>query len=199
MISISRQEICGKAKAGAVAGIAGGSALLVSFFGIDANLNLAPGSFYMMIGLAAGFHGMPAIVFGGLTHMLTAATIGAVFGVCSTLHPMLNIRTIWKGIFAGGVTGLEVFAIFFMPITLYVMIPTIDSVTGQSNLALEQERLAVTVIKAHLDTIIWGALVLHIIYGAVMGFFVGIIVRDDYKKTPKKSLLDLESESMPAT
>src|SRR5581483_127612 len=198
MISISRHEIYGKARAGSVAGIAGGFALLVSFFGIDASLNLPPGSFYMMIGLAVGFHGMSAIVFGGLIHMLTAATIGAVFCMCSILHPILNLRSIWKGIFAGGVTGLEVYAIFFLPITLYIMIPTIDSVIGQS-LVSEQERLAVTVIKAHLDTIIWGALILHVIYGAVMGFFVGMVVHDDYKKMPKKSLFDLESASMPAT
>jgi hypothetical protein len=130
--------------------------------------------------------------------MLTAATIGAVFCMCSILHPILNLRSIGKGIFAGGVTGLEVYAIFFLPITLYIMIPTIDSVTGQS-LVSEQEHIAVTVIKAHLDTIIWGALILHVIYGAVMGFFVGMVVHDDYKKMPKKSLFDLESESMPAT
>ncbi len=198
MISISRHEIYGKAKGGAAAGLAGGFALLVSFFGIDASLNLPPGSFYMMIGLAVGLHGMPAIIFGGMIHMLTAATIGAVFCVCSTLHPLLNLRSVWKGIFAGGVTGLEVYAIFFIPITLYIMIPTIDSVTG-SSMASEQERLAVSVIQSHLGTILWGALVLHVIYGAVMGFFVGVIVHDDYKKIPKKSLFDLESESMPAT
>ncbi len=199
MISLSLHEIYGKAKTGAIAGITGGFALLASFFGIDASLNLPPGSFYMMIGLAAGFHGISAIVFGGVMHMLAADTIGSLFCICSTLHPILNLRSIWKGIFAGGVTGLEVYAIFFMPITLYVMIPTIDSFTSQPGLVSEQEHSIVNVIKAHLDTIIWGALVLHVIYGAVMGFFVGLIVHDDYKKLPKKSLFDLESESMPAT
>ncbi len=198
MISVSRHEIYGKAKAGAVAGLAGGSALLASFFGIDSGLGLPTGSFYMMVGLAVGLHGMPAIVFGGIAHMLAAATIGAAFCVCSTLHPALNLKTTWKGIFAGGVTGLEVYAIFFMPITLYVMIPTIGSAAG-SGMVTEQERLAVTIIKTHLDTIIWGALALHVIYGVVMGFFVSLIVHDDYKKVPKKSLFDLESESMPAT
>ena len=199
MRTISHHKICSKAKTGAVAGIAGGFALLASFFGIDASLNLPPGSFYMMIGLAVGFHGMPAIVFGGVMHMLVAATIGAVFCICSTLHPILNLRSVWKGIFAGGVTGLEVYAIFFMPITLYIIIPTIDSFTPQSNLVSEQEHLAVSIMKAHLDTIIWGALILHVIYGAVMGFFAGLSLHDDYKRIPKKSLFDLESESMPST
>lgn len=197
MIPVSRREMYGKAKTGSVAGIAGGVALLASFFGIDSSLSLPPGSFYMMIGLAVGLHGTAAILFGGIVHMATAATIGAVFCMCSALHPALYLRSIGKGIFAGGVTGLEVYAIFFMPITLYVMVPAIDVATSSSGTG--QEYLAVSVLKAHLGTIIWGALVLHVIYGAVMGFFSGLVLREDYKKIPRKSLYELESESMPAT
>lgn len=198
MMPISRHEMYGKAKAGSVAGIAGGVVLLASFFGIDSSLNLPPGSFYMMIGLAVGLHGIPAILFGSIVHMITAATIGAVFCMCSILHPALYLRSIWKGVFAGGVTGLEVYAIFFMPITLYLMIPAIDTAT--SSIALSgQEYTTVSVLKAHLGTIIWGALILHILYGVVMGFFSGMILHGDYKKIPKKSLYELESESMPAT
>lgn len=197
MMPISRHEMYGKAKAGSVAGIAGGVALLASFFGIDSSLNLPPGSFYMMIGLAVGLHGIPAILFGSVVHMVTAATIGAVFCMCSMLHPALYLRSMWKGIFAGGVTGLEVYAIFFMPITLYLMIPALNAAT--SSAVSGQEYLAVSVLKAHLVTIIWGALILHVLYGAVMGFFSGIILHEDYKKIPKKSLYELESESMPAT
>lgn len=197
MMPMSLREMYGKAKVGSVAGIAGGVALLASFFGIDASLNLPPGSFYMMVGLAVGLHGMPAILFGGIAHMVTAATIGAVFCMCSALHPMLYLRSIWKGIFAGGITGLEVYAIFFMPITLYVMIPTIDAATN--SVTSGQEYLVVAAIKANLGTIIWGALVLHVIYGCVMGFFSGMVLHEDYKRIPRKSLYELESESMPAT
>ncbi|NHH96712.1 hypothetical protein DYY66_2045 [Candidatus Nitrosotalea sp. FS] len=42
-------------------------------------------------------------------------------------------------------------------------------------------------------------MILHVLYGAVMGFFSGMILHEDYKKIPKKSLYELESESMPAT
>ena len=197
MMPMSRHEMYGKAKAGSVAGIAGGVALLASFFGIDSSLNLSPGSFYMMIGLAVGLHGIPAILFGSIVHMVTAAAIGAVFCMCSALHPALYLRSMWKGVFAGGVTGLEVYAIFFMPITLYLMIPALNAAT--SSAVSGQEYFAVSVLKAHLGTIIWGALILHVLYGAVMGFFSGLILHEDYKKIPRKSLYELESESMPAT
>lgn len=197
MTPMSLCEMYGKAKAGSVAGIAGGVALLASFFGIDSSLNLPLGSFYMMVGLAAGLHGIPAVVFGIAVHMGTAAVIGALFCICSTLHPALYLRSIWKGAFAGGVTGLEVYAIFFMPMTLYLMIPMLDATTISA--ASAQEFLAVSALKAHLGTIIWGALILHVIYGVVMGFFSGIMLREDYRKIQRKSLYELESESMPAT
>jgi hypothetical protein len=195
MRSITRQEIYGKAKVGTVAGLVGGFALFASFFGIDSQLRAEPGTFYMLIGFAVGLHGMAATMFGLIAHMLTAATIGAVFCVCSLLHPMLNLRTIWKGIFAGGITGLEVYAIFFMPITLFLIMPTIDT----SNSTMTSDELAVVaVIKSHITMIMWGSLILHILYGIIMGLFSAMIIREDYK-IPKKTVFDLESESMPAT
>ena len=200
MKSISVQEIYGKAKVGTVAGLVGGFALFVSLFGIDSQLGVAPGTFYMMLGLAVGLHDMPAIVFGFMAHMLTAATIGALFCVCSTLHRVLYITSVWKGIFAGGVTGLEVYAIFFIPITLFLMMPTIDStiIDGSNTVVSAYERGAVTVLRANLDLIMWGALVLHVLYGSIMGLFSGMILYEDYK-IPKKKATDVESESMPPT
>lgn len=200
MRSISVQEIYGKAKVGTVAGLVGGFALFVSLFGIDSQLGVAPGTFYMMLGLAVGLHDMPAIVFGFMAHMLTAATIGALFCVCSILHRVLYITSVWKGIFAGGVTGLEVYAIFFIPITLFLMVPTIDStiIDGSNTVVSAYERGAVTVLRANLDLIMWGALVLHVLYGSIMGLFSGMILHEDYK-IPKKKATDIESESMPST
>jgi uncharacterized sodium:solute symporter family permease YidK len=54
----------------------------------------------MMIGLAVGFHGTVATLIGGIVHMATAATIGAVFCMYSVLHPALYLRSIGKGVFA---------------------------------------------------------------------------------------------------
>ncbi|HSB57026.1 MAG TPA: hypothetical protein VLD38_04355 [Nitrosopumilaceae archaeon] len=200
MKPISRQEIYGKAKVGTVAGLVGGFALFVSLFGIDSQLNVAPGTFYQMLGISVGLHGMPAIVFGFMAHMLTAATIGSVFCVCSTLHRVLNLTSIWKGIFAGSVTGLEVYVIFFMPITLFLMMPTIDStiIDGSQSVVTAQERMAATVLKENINLIMWGALMLHILYGSIMGLFSGMVLHEDYTH-PKKTVFELESESMPAT
>src|SRR5574342_1367011 len=195
MKSISRQEIYGKAKVGTVAGLVGGFALFASLFGIDSQLDVTSGTFYMMIGMAVGLHDMSAIAFGFIAHMLTAATIGAVFCVCSTLHRVLHLTSIWKGIFAGSVTGLEVYVIFFMPITLFLMMPTIDStiIDGSQSVVTAQERMAATVLKENINLIMWGALMLHILYGSIMGLFSGMVLHEDYK-IQKNTVSEQESE-----
>lgn len=190
------QEIYGKAKMGAVGGLVGGFALFVSFFGIDSQLSTQPGTFYMMIGLAVGLHGTAAILFGFISHMLTAVSIGVVFCVVSALHPILNLTSTWKGIFAGGVTGLEVYAIFFMPITLFIILPTINSIESGQTSSTIHEQVIISLLKSHITMIMYGALVLHILYGSIMGLFSGMVLREEYKK---KYYLEMESESMPAT
>ena len=182
----SSHEIFRKAKVGAAAGVIGGIAIIASLFGIDFYIGAAPGTFYMMIGVAVGLHGMPAIVFGFIANMLTAATIGTVFCVCSTLHRILNLTSLRKAIFAGGVTGLEVYAIFFMPITLFLMVPSIDSTIVSSGGAIIQEQATASVLKANLVAIMWGALALHVFYGSVMGVFCGMMLYEDYRSPTKK-------------
>ena len=199
MRSMSHHEIYRKVKVGAAAGAIGGIAVIASLFGIDYYLGAAPGTFYMMIGVAVGLHEMPAIVFGFVAHMLTATTIGIVFCVCSTLHRVLNLTSLRKCIFAGGVTGLEVYAIFFMPITLFLIMPTIDSTTVDTSqkLVTAHEQATASVLKANLVSIMWGALVIHVFYGSVMGVFSGLMLYEDYKNPVKKT--NKESESMSTT
>ena len=199
MRSTSRHEIYRKAKVGAAAGAIGGITVIISLFGIDYYLGAAPGTFYMMIGVAVGLHEMPAIVFGFVAHMLTAITIGTVFCVCSAFHRVLNLTSLRKGIFAGGVTGLEVYAIFFMPITLYLMMPTIDStiVDTSQKLVTAYEQATASVLKANLVSIMWGALVIHVFYGSVMGVFSAMMLYEDYKNPTKK--INKESGSTSTT
>jgi hypothetical protein len=172
-----------KAKVGTITGLIGGFAIVLFFFTIDSSIGAQPGSFYTMIGLAVGLHGISALIFGLVAHMLTAITIGVVFCVCSTLHPLLNLTSVWKGIFAGGVTGLEVYAIFFMPITLFVVLPTIRYIavgSADTTVAINDLQL-ISTLKSNLNLIMWGALALHVLYGSIMGFFSSLVIREEYK------------------
>ena len=198
-------EIYRMAKTGCVAGLVGGFALFSSFFWIDSEVGVPFGTFYKMIGMIVGLDDMSAITFGFFSHMITAAIIGATFCICSRLHKLLHITGVPKGIVGGAVTGIEVYAIIFMPITLYVMFPMISfQASGLSTLSDEDMKTAATLMDTS-DTILWGALVLHVLYGAIMGLFSSIMLYDDYKmkgktkKEKKETWEEFESEHWPST
>ena len=183
------RKFLGKAKGGAMAGIVGGMALASSFMGIDSHVGVPPGTFYKMIGLLLGLQDMDAIVIGFFVHIGTAALVGAIFFMCSALHRVLNIRSFQKGILAGGVTGLVVFAIFFLPINLFIMIPAANEIIfNAAEYGLKAKEVeAITTLLSNTDQILWGSLFLHLLYGVVMGFFAGCMLPEEYK-TSKNQL-----------
>jgi hypothetical protein len=201
----SSAEIYRMAKTGCIAGLVGGFALFSSFFWIDNDIGVPFGTFYKIVGMLVGLDGLPAIIFGFFAHMLTAALIGAIFCICSTSHRLLQISGVPKGIIGGAVTGIQVYAIFFMPITLYLMMPMIsDQASGLSLVSSEQMEIAKTLI-ATSDDILWGSLILHVLYGSVMGLFCSFMLYEDYsmkdkiKKEKKEKWEKSESEHWPST
>jgi hypothetical protein len=205
MSMISGVEFYRMAKTGCVAGLVGGFALFSSFFWIDSEIGVPFGTFYKIVGMLVGLDGLSAITFGFFAHMLTAAAIGAVFCICSKLHGLLRITGVPKGIIGGAVTGLEVYAIFFMPITIYVMFPMVSSqAIGFSTMSEEDMHIA-TILMNTFDKILWGSLILHVLYGAIMGLFSSIMLYDEYqmkgksKKEKKENWKELESEHWPST
>jgi hypothetical protein len=161
-----------RVKIGCVAGLVGGFAIFVSIFVIDLSMKSTQGSFYKIVGLAIGSSGIEATLFGMISHMLTAALIGTVFGLGSAVHKRLDITSIKKGALAGATTGIVVFFAFFTPISVFVIIPIIQSgaITGESRMLL-----------ANSDLIMISSLELHIVYGIVMGTFFGIAVQMNAK------------------
>jgi hypothetical protein len=193
------------AKIGCIAGLVGGFALFSSFLWIDSEVGVPFGTFYKMVGMAVGLHGLPAIAFGFFAHMLVASLIGATFCICSIVHKMLHISSVPKGIIAGAVTGIEVYAIFFMPITIYVMMPMIaDHASGLYAITEDDVQIAKILVQTS-DKILWGSLVLHVLFGAVMGLFSSMMLYEDYnmkqkeKKEKKPNWQKFESENWPST
>jgi hypothetical protein len=203
---VSRAEIYQMAKTGCIAGLVGGFALFSSFFWIDSEIGVPFGTFYKTVGMVVGLDGLSAITFGFFAHMLTAALIGAIFCICSTFHKLLHISSVQKGIIAGAVTGIEVYAIFFMPITIYVMFPMISNqASGLSLIATSEDMQIAKILMQTSDKILWGSLVLHVLFGSIMGLFSSIMLYEDYhmkekgKKEKKENWKKFESEHWPST
>ena len=161
-----------RAQIGCVAGLVGGFAIFVSIFIIDLSMGSAQGSFYKIVGLAVGSSGLEATLIGMVSHMLVASLIGTVFGLGSGVHKKLDIFSIKKGAVAGITTGLVVFGVFFVPISLFVIMPIIQTgiATGESG-----------VLLANSNLIMISALELHAVYGVVMGAFFAIAVQVESK------------------
>ncbi|WP_042685624.1 hypothetical protein [Candidatus Nitrosotenuis chungbukensis] len=162
-------------KIGTVSGLVGGFAIFLSIFMIDLGLNAGQGAFYKVVGLPLGITGISATLVGMISHMLTAALVGAVFGMCSGLHQKLRIISLGRGMIAGITTGVVVFFAFFIPISSILMIPTIQS----SNAMLIGD---VGNLLSNTNFIMLGALELHVVYGIAMGGFFAIAIQYESKK-----------------
>jgi hypothetical protein len=181
-----KHDLVAMIKIGLLSGIVGGFALFSSFFWIDMDLGVAPGTFYKMVGVVVGLHEMPAIIFGFFAHMITAAVIGMVFCVVSLSHKYLRIDGTSKGIVAGIITGIEVYALIFLPLSIYVMIPIAQDYTmGLRGVVLSDETDAITKLLQNPEKMLWGSLILHILYGGIMGLFSSIMLHEKYSPKSK--------------
>ncbi len=174
MTDNSQLSFSKRAQIGCVAGLVGGFAIFISIFVIDLGLGANQGTFYKVVGLAAGLNGLEATLVGMVSHMLTASLIGTVFGLGSGIHRKLEVLSIKKGAIAGVTTGIVVFCVFFVPISAVLIIPLIQSngaVVGEAGLLLSNTSL-----------IMIGSVELHVVFGIVMGAFFAIAAQQESKK-----------------
>jgi hypothetical protein len=174
----------GLVKAGIGAGLMGGFALFSSFFAIDQMLDIPAGTFYKTIGVTMGVDDASAIALGFIAHMGVAALIGAMYLLASNVWRFFRLVTVPKAIITGVWTGLIVFTLAFLPIHMFVMTPIMEVeliITDVSEFNLEEQEALATLLF-NSDKIYYNALMLHIIFGAIMGFIAGCILHEDYSK-----------------
>lgn len=134
-----------------------------------------------MVGIPVGLSDISVTIFGLVGHMLTASLIGAVFCFCSGFHQRLNIKSLRKGAFAGGITAIAVYTIFFIPITLFVMTPALESqTTDETGLVTTLANIDSKKLIENMNMILIGSLEMHIVYGIVMGTFCAMMLKKEY-------------------
>jgi len=174
-------------KIGVVGGLAGGFAVLSSVFAIDSQLGIVPGIFYKVVGLPLGLDGISATLFGMISHMLTAALIGIIFCYCSGLHPKLELTSYKKGALAGGVSAIVVYLVFFIPITLLIVQPSLKAgMHDEFGVIATLSNIESATLVKNMNLIIWGALEIHIVFGIIMGIFCAMTIDKTVRETPYK-------------
>jgi len=156
-----------KRPAGIIAGLTAAWAIFGLFLALDTELQLPPGTFFEMIGLAFGI--------GFLLYMITAVIIGIIYSTLSERIKALYINSIVKGVGTGILAGIIVWVVLFLPINYGIMQQTLEKMVTQSNPSTPKSETAENLIK-HSNTIFWGSLALHVVFGGIMGFCARLAV-----------------------
>ena len=140
-------------------------------------LGLSMGTFYSIIGISLGANSTMAaasIAFG--LHLLIGTTIGAVFGIIGIRWKKLRMLNPYKSALVGMGAGIIVWLVLFLPITLFLIQPAINSIT--TILAMESQRALVSEdINRSITNITLAAIGFHLIWGAIFGFIISSLLR----------------------
>ncbi len=175
-VNFGKISFAQRAKIGLVGGLVGGFAIFLIIFAIDAQLGFVPGTFYKVVGIPVGLEDNLATMFGLVAHLTTAGLIGAVFFFCSGLHKNLEINSLKKGALAGAVSSLAVFVLFFLPITMLVINPILESsTTDTAGIISSTTNIDSIKLLQNMELILIGGLEIHIVFGLIMGVFCTMI------------------------
>src|SRR5215207_6708313 len=170
-----RPAILDSIKSGTVCGLVAAWAIFGMILAVGAQLGLPPGTFYQMVGLSLGINAeWPAIYTGFVLHMITGAIIGIVYMIISDRVRQLRTDSSTLKAFATGVaTGIAVWAVLFVPLHFFLMQPTLQNILLTSP-AGSPEQLSAERLLQMSDSILYGALAIHFVFGGVLGFIARI-------------------------
>jgi hypothetical protein len=171
----SELTLSGSVKSGAVVGLVAAWAIFGMVLAVGAQLGLPPGTFYQMVGVSLGISAeWPAIYTGFVLHMITGAIIGIVYMIVSDRVKILRTDSSTVKAFATGIaTGITVWAVLFVPLHFFVMQPTLQNMLSTSP-AGSPEQLTAERLLQMSNSILYGALAIHFVFGGVLGFIARI-------------------------
>jgi hypothetical protein len=167
--------MAGSIRSGIVCGLVAAWAIFGLVLAAGAQLGLAPGTFYQMVGVSLGQNAeWPAIYLGFILHMITGAIIGIVYMIISDRVRLLRTDSSTLKTFGTGVaTGIVVWAVLFVPLHSFLIEPTLQNMLLTTPAGSPTHLAAERLIKMS-DSILYGALAIHFVFGAVLGFIARI-------------------------
>jgi uncharacterized membrane protein YqgA involved in biofilm formation len=173
----SSRGIVIKRPPGIIAGLTAAWAIFGLFLALDQEMGLQPGALFQMVGIAFGIDTSYAVYIGFLLYMITAVIIGIIYSGVSKRIKVLYINSVLKGVGTGILAGIIVWGVLFMPINYVIMQPTLQKMVVESNPSSSEYAMANKLIELS-NTVFWGSLSLHIVFGGVMGFCARLAVAD---------------------
>jgi hypothetical protein len=162
---------------GIIAGLTAAWAIFGLFLALDQEMGLEPGALFQMVGIGFGIDTSYAVYIGFLMYMITAVIIGIIYSGISMRIKVLHINSVLKGVGTGILAGIIVWGVLFLPINYVIMQPTLQKILVESNPSTSLYAMTKKLIELS-NTIFWGSLSLHIIFGGVMGFCARLAIAE---------------------
>jgi hypothetical protein len=173
--------------AGFVSSIAISGLLLL----VEKSVSLPVGTFYIMLSSAFvqshGYYSIDNIIFGFALHLITGSVIGLVMCTPFIVLKGKSLGSLQKYAVGYGLGfGFALWSFFFIPITLWIILPILDAsqdktiiqeVPAQVDVMFSTDKLAIL-----LDRIMIGAIAFNMFYGLLVAIMIKSLFEYRLKK-----------------
>ena len=172
-------------KYGAIAGLIPTWSISTAIAASELELGLPISTFYSIIGISLGSNDFVTSAYLGFgVHLVTGTILGAISGgLAVKVELRKNITSIfdpYKSILMGIATGILVWLILFLPITAFIIQPSIGRII--EILSLRPESTVLSVFDSNnlgqsFRGIGISAIAFHVVWGAIFGFIISSLLR----------------------
>src|SRR5215210_89806 len=173
------------AKYGAIAGLIATWSISTAIAASELELGLPISTFYAVMGISLGSTNFVTAAYLGFgLHLFTGTILGAIIGgIAVRVESQINITnffTPYKSILMGIGTGILVWLVLFLPVTAFIIQPSIGRIAEILSLGANNTQFSVFDIS-NLDQSFRGiaisAIVFHVVWGAIFGFIISSLLR----------------------
>jgi len=182
---VLRRPVRQGVKYGSIAGLIATWSISTVIAASELELGLPISTFYSIIGISLGSNDFVASAYLGFgLHLVTGTILGAISGgLAVKVELRKNITSIfdpYKSILMGIATGILVWLILFLPITAFIIQPSIGRII--EILSLRPENTVLSVFDSNnlgqsFRGIGISAITFHVVWGAIFGFIISSLLR----------------------
>jgi hypothetical protein len=158
---------------------------------VEKSVSLPVGTFYIMLSSAfiqsQDYYVIDNIIFGFILHLITGSIIGLVMCIPFIVLKDKSLRLLQKYAVGYGLGfGFALWSFFFIPITLWMILPILDAsqdktiiqeVPAQVDVMFSTDKLAMLV-----DRIMIGAIAFNMLYGLLVAIMIKSLFESRLKK-----------------
>jgi hypothetical protein len=182
---VFRRPIIEGAKYGAIAGIIATWSISTAIAASELELGLPISTFYAVMGISLGsINFITAAYLGFGLHLFTGTILGAIIGGLAvrveSQKNITNFFTPYKSILMGIGTGILVWLVLFLPVTIFIIQPSIGRIAEILSLGANNTQFSVFDIDnlgQSFRGIAISAIVFHVVWGAIFGFIISSLLR----------------------